>query len=121
MTKFAKTNKIDERWSEYDKSVARCQLENYGCIYLDEYDCPIDDEFVAEETFMQDSHKKCCICGKEFTGYGNNPDPVKLYGRCCDECDWSFVIPARIKQINEMRSFISKSIEDEVERRRKEE
>ena len=19
---------------------------------------------------------KCCICGKEFTGWGNNPDPV---------------------------------------------
>lgn len=41
--------------------------------------------------------KTCCICGKEFTGYGNNPDPVKSEGQCCDECNASVVIPARLK------------------------
>lgn len=40
---------------------------------------------------------KCCICGQKFTGYGNNPYPVKEKGRCCDECDNSVVIPTRIK------------------------
>lgn len=35
---------IDEKWSDYDKLVAKCQLENYGKIYLDEYGCPIDNE-----------------------------------------------------------------------------
>jgi DNA-directed RNA polymerase subunit RPC12/RpoP len=49
---------------------------------------------------------KCCICGKEFTGWGNNPWPVKNsegkdFGpndRCCNECNSEFVIPARITQ-----------------------
>ena len=39
----------------------------------------------------------CCICGKEFTGYGNNPDPVKSDGKCCDNCNRDVVIPARMK------------------------
>ena len=38
----------------------------------------------------------CCICGKEFEGYGNNPDPVKKEGRCCDECNQKVVIPKRM-------------------------
>ena len=39
----------------------------------------------------------CCLCGKEFEGYGNNPYPlVKDEGaRCCDECN-NDVIMARI-------------------------
>lgn len=41
----------------------------------------------------------CCICGKEFTGYGNNPEPVKESGVCCDECNADKVIPARIAMI----------------------
>ena len=43
----------------------------------------------------------CCICGKEFEGYGNNPWPIgwDIYSeedRCCDECNFTEVIPARI-------------------------
>lgn len=38
----------------------------------------------------------CPICGKKFTGYGNNPRPVKNEGRCCDNCNRNAVIPARI-------------------------
>ena len=55
--------------------------------------------------------RKCCICGKEFTGYGNRPhgavwrDPqsgeivfptFNENDRCCDRCDFDFVIPGRI-------------------------
>jgi hypothetical protein len=43
------TKQINESWSEYDKVVARCHLLNYGKIYLDEYDAPIDDEYLIEE------------------------------------------------------------------------
>ena len=42
----------------------------------------------------------CCICGKEFAGYGNNPAPYKNTGICCDECNQKYVIPARIKQLH---------------------
>ena len=47
-----------------------------------------------------ESTQKCCWCGKEFTGYGNNPYPlVKEPGaRCCDECN-EIVIFERIRQI----------------------
>ena len=40
--------------------------------------------------------KKCCICGREFEGWGNNPQPVKASGECCDKCNWEKVIPARL-------------------------
>lgn len=33
----------------------------------------------------------CCICGHEFTGYGNNPYPIKSEGVCCDACDQKVV------------------------------
>ena len=39
--------------------------------------------------------KKCVICGEEFEGYGNNAEPV-AEGFCCDKCNLSIVVPARI-------------------------
>ena len=39
----------------------------------------------------------CCICGKEFTGFGNNPWPIKENGQCCNECNEQVII-ARIIQ-----------------------
>lgn len=47
-------------------------------------------------------HFKCCICGEETTGYGNDAWPVvsndKNWGnRCCDECNKNKVIPARLQ------------------------
>ena len=41
----------------------------------------------------------CCICGKKFKGYGNNPEPVKSEGRCCNKCNDTIVIKARIEKI----------------------
>jgi hypothetical protein len=32
--------------------------------------------------------------------YGNNAHPVND-GKCCDECDWLVVIPARIRLVKE--------------------
>ena len=42
---------------------------------------------------------KCCFCGKEITGYGNNPEPVKHEGRCCDRCNVEIVIKARLERM----------------------
>lgn len=53
----------------------------------------------------------CCICGKKFRGWGNNPWPVsKTEGDlCCDKCNAEFVVPARIvgmsKRKKENRGF----------------
>lgn len=42
--------------------------------------------------------QKCDICGKMFEGYGNNPAPLE--GKvCCDNCNKTYVIPARLKQL----------------------
>lgn len=44
----------------------------------------------------------CCICGKAFTGWGNNPYPVVKDedARCCDDCNAMYVIPARIEALS---------------------
>jgi hypothetical protein len=39
----------------------------------------------------------CCICGKPFTGYGNNPEPVEHFGRCCDTCNRHVVLVKRLE------------------------
>ena len=43
----------------------------------------------------------CCICGKGSNGFGNNPETVgalkySLDAKCCDECNDTVVIPARL-------------------------
>lgn len=54
---------------------------------------------------MEKSSKICCICGKTFTGWGNNPYPVVKSAntslKCCDACNLNDVIPARIKELQE--------------------
>ena len=36
---------------------------------------------------MGNKTKTCCICGKTFWGWGNNPWPIKDEGECCDVCN----------------------------------
>lgn len=49
---------------------------------------------------------KCIICGKTFTGYGNDPWPVIIEEDCeedevlcCDKCNEEVVIPKRVSNI----------------------
>jgi len=37
----------------------------------------------------------CCLCGKEYTNYGNNARPI-AEGRCCDDCDVDVVLLRRL-------------------------
>lgn len=46
---------------------------------------------------------KCCICGQGIGSYGNNPWPVKGSGECCDLCNMTVVLQARIKQMDEKK------------------
>lgn len=41
----------------------------------------------------------CCLCGKEFEGFGNNPYPLSEEGRCCNICN-NEVICARLRAIS---------------------
>lgn len=42
---------INDNWNGYNKSIAECHLSNYGVIFLDDYDCPIDNEYELEELY----------------------------------------------------------------------
>jgi len=47
---------------------------------------------------------KCVLCNNECDcPYGHSPAPVKTTGRCCDNCNKTIVIPARIKAIKEQK------------------
>ena len=41
----------------------------------------------------------CSICNDEFEGFGNNAEPINS-GQCCDDCNWSLVIPARLDMLD---------------------
>ena len=42
----------------------------------------------------------CVICKEEILDeWGHNPDPVKEDGRCCDICNFTVVIPERLKML----------------------
>ena len=47
----------------------------------------------------------CCLCGIISAGYGNNPQPIKKEGRCCDECNADQVIPARFELTKIMMKY----------------
>jgi hypothetical protein len=38
----------------------------------------------------------CSICKRGYTGLGNNAWPVNE-ARCCNDCNWTVVIPARFR------------------------
>ena len=44
---------------------------------------------------------KCCIYGKEIDEMNSNdPFPYKNEGRCCDKCNYTYVIPARLGMLD---------------------
>ena len=48
----------------------------------------------------------CCFCGETFYDYGNNPAPADDTpgARCCDNCNSSIVIPARVEAYLQARA-----------------
>lgn len=43
---------------------------------------------------------ECCFCKKDVGKYGNNPEPLFKYpAKCCDTCNMTKVIVARIQQL----------------------
>ena len=51
--------------------------------------------------FPEPEEYTCCLCGKTVKGWGNNPSPLNNdpNARCCDECNYTKVIPARMEEI----------------------
>jgi len=42
----------------------------------------------------------CILCGRRFSGWGNNPEPVAHYseGLACDTCNRERVVPTRLRR-----------------------
>lgn len=68
---------------------------------------PFDQTFEAYDIFgnrlteakEEKEQEVCCICGEPIEGYGNNAEPYK-HGKCCDACNFKFVIPARLNIVD---------------------
>jgi hypothetical protein len=45
-----------------------------------------------------DEPKRCSICGRTYTGYGHNAQPVND-GYCCDDCLMTIVLPRRVRDL----------------------
>jgi len=42
---------------------------------------------------------KCSLCKGQYVNFGHNPEPLKHFNkRCCDECNRTRVIPARLEK-----------------------
>ena len=74
---------------------------------LEDIDDPFNENFADIDALGEAKEQKfvCCICGEPNEGYGNNPDPYKNAGRCCDACNLKFVIPARLTQYRDEYSW----------------
>lgn len=43
-------------------------------------------------------YNRCVLCNDLIYGYGNNPAPVAKEGVCCDGCNATKVLPARLQR-----------------------
>jgi len=61
---------------------------------------------------------ECVLCNRDMpvqaSGWelGNNAEPV-VAGRCCDDCNWTYVIPARIDG-DAYTHYVDRDNEDEM-------
>ena len=46
---------------------------------------------------IKDTPHRCCLCGKVFREFPNNPYPLSDAGVCCRECNVTKVIPERVR------------------------
>ena len=43
--------------------------------------------------------KNCVLCGQPLKEIGHNPQPLKRRGTCCSICNYTDVVPARLRAI----------------------
>ena len=106
----------DDAYDRLDKKLQQVYDEDHERDYYDYYDESLDS--LKEETevaFDNDENEKqvCCICGEEYTGYGNNAEPYKE-GVCCDKCNMKFVIPYRLSKLRSAKNESLKLTEEEL-------
>lgn len=55
----------------------------------------IRNEIMCEE-YPHLKGQTCPICDKKFNGWGNNPAPLNIDGKVCDDCNMSVIVPVRM-------------------------
>ena len=55
----------------------------------------IRNEIMCEE-YPHLKGQTCPICDKKFNGWGNNPAPLNIDDKVCDDCNMSVIIPVRM-------------------------
>lgn len=93
----------------YVNDYASKKVKKDGEIYSDVFVSYPDNEVVkvcvwnlgdlaSPKEDMNEQEKTCCLCGKKFKGWGNNPFPLDEdpNATCCDKCNAEIVVPARI-------------------------
>jgi hypothetical protein len=56
---------------------------------------------------MQKNYK-CVLCNGLYNGYGNNPAPIKILGKCCNGCN-KIVIKRRINDYQKMVESVNEA------------
>lgn len=64
---------------------------------------------IAYETYPHLKDQTCPVCDKKFNGWGNNPAPLKVEGKVCDNCNLSIVVPVRMGN-KKLATFVMKKI-----------
>ena len=113
-----RANRMIANGEAYVAQVYSWKNEDHGEIYfrkaddgkvidrsVQHIDCDVhgpEIKTVSDKTIIKPvkeaKEEKCVICKKTITGYGNNAEPL-AQGKCCDKCNTSKVIPARIAQL----------------------
>lgn len=62
---------------------------------------------------------KCCFCKKQLQDYGNNPAPANNdpKARCCDFCNHTIVMPARVPHLAAM--FTEETYKEQLQAKEK--
>jgi hypothetical protein len=80
------------------------------------YDLAWEEEEEEEEEEDDEEKIICVVCGNKVGNWGHNPQPIKEDGICCDRCNQTVVIPARLLEASEREDEIDEREDDrEVE------
>ena len=97
---FAILDLLGDDYTLCDKSPAN--IVNSNDVFKQDFDS-VNVYGEKVESLKEAKEETCCICGEPIEGYGNNPNPYKREGRCCDACNLKFVIPARLAELNKLK------------------
>lgn len=108
---------INEDWNKYDKTVATAQLNNYGIIFLDEFNKPIDNEFDLETLFDNYINKDDAIKSRkylsakeveyveDFDDFSNSCNSIVYFDNAKTLYDVGYISLSGLLEKNELQQF----------------